>query len=299
MPIGGADLGRRQNAKSNSEDVLGSKKPKATQASAEPQAPPLPEVPPLNVRPVKRKLSELKHPARNARFMKALQFNQLVANLQQDQTLTSLPLVYPAGGDIIISGNHRVDAAIKAGIQEGWVLEIEGEVPEGRLTAIQLSHNAIAGQDDVATLGAMYDGLDFASKAYSGLTDDDFKVNTIDLASLSAGSTDYEDITLTFLPEQKEAFLKFIESLGSKGSKAPRFIGARADFDKIFDGLIGVKNKLNVVNTSLAMTLLAQLANERLDQLIAEEEAKKKDGEGNGAQAAVADASVVEPPPAS
>lgn len=246
-----------------------------------------------------RKLSELKHPARNARFMKAPQFNQLVTNLQQDRTLTSLPLVYPAGGDIIISGNHRVDAAIKAGIQEGWVLEIEGEVPEGRLTAIQLSHNAITGQDDIATLGAMYDGLDFASKAYSGLTDDDFKVNTVDLASLSAGSTDYEDITLTFLPEQKEAFIKFIESLGSKGSKVPRFVGARADFDKIFDGLIGVKNKLNVVNTSLAMTLLAQLANERLDQLIAEEEAKKKEGEGNGAQAAVADASGIESPPAS
>lgn len=236
--------------------------------------------------PTPIKFADLKHPKRNARYMKANQFNQLVNNLKADGTLTSLPLIYPAGGDIIVSGNHRIDAAMKAGIVEGWVLEIEGEIPEGRLTAIQLSHNAICGEDDLNTLEAMYRDLDFGEKAYSGLTDEVFKVSQVELDSLSAGSTTYEDITLTFLPEQKESFMKLLEELGGKASKVPRLLGATKDFDLIFDGLIGVKNALNVQNTSLALHTLAVLAIERLEQILAEAESKK-DGPPEGQAAAI------------
>ncbi|RTL06431.1 hypothetical protein EKK58_05620 [Candidatus Dependentiae bacterium] len=248
----------------------GPKAPKTdtTEASAHAVAS---DLPPIQVKPKWRKFSELKHPKQNARYMKANQFNQLVNNLKTDGTLTSLPLVYPAGGDVIVSGNHRIDAAMKAGIAEGWVLEIEGELPNGRLTAIQLSHNAIAGEDDLNTLEAMYRDLDFADKAYSGLTDDVFNVSQVDLASLSAGSTTYEEITLMFLPEQRESFEKLLAELGDKASKVPRLVGANRDFDVLFDGIIGVKNTLNVQNTSLALHTLAVLAKERLDQIIAEQ----------------------------
>ena len=66
---------------------------------------------------------------------------RLTENLRRDGALSSAPLIY---GDRIISDHHRVEAAMKAGIVEADCLSIEGEVDEGRLTAIQLSHNSLA-----------------------------------------------------------------------------------------------------------------------------------------------------------
>ena len=59
----------------------------------------------------------------------------------------------------IISGHHRVEAAIKVGIVEADCLSIEGDVDEGRLTAIQLSHNSLAGEDDPEVLRQMLESL--------------------------------------------------------------------------------------------------------------------------------------------
>ena len=81
---------------------------------------------------------------------------RLTENLRRDGALSSAPLIY---GDRIISGHHRVEAAIKVGIVEADCLSIEGDVDEWRLTAIQLSHNSLAGEDDPEVLRQMLESL--------------------------------------------------------------------------------------------------------------------------------------------
>jgi hypothetical protein len=215
----------------------------------------------------------------NARYMKAAQFQQLVENLRADGVLTSTPLVYKS---VVRSGNHRVAAGLKAGIVEADVIELLGErhgtelrgIPEERLLALQLAHNAINGDDDPNILLAQYSKLSFDAKKYSGLSDEAFgKLKELDVESLGLRGPAYEDMTLTFLPEDATQFVALVKRLEAKSRHTPTLLAAMTDFTSFFDTIIKVKQKLNVYNTAIAVRLMAQLAVERLEQMAEAEEA--------------------------
>src|ERR1019366_7732799 len=127
----------------------------------------------LQTRVTRVRLSDLKLPEKNARFLKGAAFAQLVANIRRDGCLTSFPLVNRQGEDLTVaSGSHRVAAAMKAGLIEHDVIEITSPLTREQFVALQLSHNAIVGEDDPNVLRALYDELGFEWKEYSGLTDD-------------------------------------------------------------------------------------------------------------------------------
>ena len=78
----------------------------------------------------------------NARFMPRRQFNRLVENIRRDGTLTSAPLIGQVEGDerwYVISGNHRVEAAIAAGLLEADCVVVDGAIDQKRFVALQLS----------------------------------------------------------------------------------------------------------------------------------------------------------------
>ena len=103
----------------------------------------------LQTRVIRAPLRELKLLEKNARYMKGAQFNRLVENVRRDGCLTSFPLVHREGDSlVVVSGNHRVRAAIEAGIEESDVIEATSPLTRQQFVALQLSHNAIAGQDD-------------------------------------------------------------------------------------------------------------------------------------------------------
>jgi hypothetical protein len=56
---------------------------------------------------------------KNARYMSHEMFENLTANIKRDGGLASIPLCYrePDGGLLVLSGNHRVQAAVNAGIE--------------------------------------------------------------------------------------------------------------------------------------------------------------------------------------
>ena len=62
---------------------------------------------------------------KNARYMKAEQFQNLVENVKKDGNLSSLPLCYREkdGKLRVLSGNHRVMAARQAGVEQVLVLD--------------------------------------------------------------------------------------------------------------------------------------------------------------------------------
>jgi hypothetical protein len=110
--------------------------------------------------------------------MKAEQFQALVENVKQDGNLSSLPLCYrEKDGNLRgLSGNHRVMAARQAGVEQVLVMVVGDEKDADERLAIQLSHNAIAGQDDLVILKELWEAItDVQAKVYAGLDSDTVK----------------------------------------------------------------------------------------------------------------------------
>jgi ParB-like chromosome segregation protein Spo0J len=211
---------------------------------------------------VKVKLRDLKLLEKNARYMTPQEFSQLVANIKQDGKLMGVPVVYRGE---VLSGNHRVRAAIKAGIEEADVLDVLTELPEERRLAIQLSQNAINGKDDPNILAQLYTSLNSLEwKRYSGVTDDAFKCTDEKLAALGITRPKYEELSIVFLPEEKTAFIDFLARIETS-KKAQVLVGELATFNALFDAIVRVKQEKKVINNAVALRLLAELAVSALD----------------------------------
>lgn len=224
------------------------------------------------------RLSDLKLPEKNARFLKGPAFAQLVANIKRDGCLTSFPLVNRQGDDLTVaSGSHRVAAAMKAGLVEHDVIEITSPLTREQFVALQLSHNAIVGEDDPNVLRALYDELGFEWKEYSGLTDDAFKVEDLDMSVLRVEQPFYEELFVSFLPGDAAIFKDWLDKIG-KSKRAMRLVGQYADFGRFFEQLLAVKHATGVHNTAVALRLMSELAGEAL----AAREAAEAEGADEG-----------------
>ena len=196
------------------------------------------------------------------------EFSQLVANIKSDGKLMGVPVVYRGE---VISGNHRVRAALKAGVEEADVLDILTEIDEERKLAIQLSQNAINGKDDPNILAQLYTSMkSLGLKAYTGLTDDAFKCTDEKMASLGITRPKYEELTIVFLPEEKTAFLDLVARVEAS-KKAHVLVGELATFNALFDAIIRVKQEKKVINNAVALRLLAELAVSALGDVPQEE----------------------------
>ena len=112
---------------------------------------------------------------KNARYMKAEQFQSLVENVKKDGNLSSLPLCYREEGGklLVLSGNHRVMAARQAGLEQILVMVVADEKTEDEKLGIQLSHNAICGQDDLVILKELWESIrNVQARLYAGLDSD-------------------------------------------------------------------------------------------------------------------------------
>ena len=238
----------------------------------------------IRVDPTKLSLLEKNGDRRNARYMTGEQTRRLTENVQQDGVLTSVPLVYTPRQDfnpdyyrgkdelLVISGNHRVKAAIRAKIAEIDVMEIVSPVSDEKIVALQLSHNAIAGQDDASILAELYESLSLEAKLYSGLTDDDFEgLEELNFQGLSFGNPEYVSTELMFFPAEQETFEQLIRTLKLADQIKKRFwLAHLQDFERVFDAVVATKESKNILNTSVAFRAMADLALERLEQLASE-----------------------------
>jgi len=229
-------------------------------------------VPKLETRVRKVPISRLERLPENPRYMTSLQSERLTQNIKRDGALTSLPLVYDLIGDdsgplLVLSGNHRVDAAEAAGLTEIDVVEIITRIDDDRRRAIALSHNAIVGQDDPNRLRAFYESLSLALKEYTGLTEDSFKVPTLDIAALSVRPPLFEQMVVDFLPQSAEIFREALKRIKAGTVPPTVLVGRFEDFDAFFEATMRTKKQTNVHNAAMALRMMAELAIERLDQI--------------------------------
>jgi hypothetical protein len=203
--------------------------------------------------------------------MKPAMFRRLVENIRRDGCLTSLPLVAHIQDEkplYVCSGNHRVEAALKAGLLESDAIKIAGPITRERFVAIQLAHNAVEGEDDPSVLRQLYEELNLDLKEYTGLTDESFEADEMSVTTLAGVSALYQDVTIAFIGEDAKAvedFLGRAQKLAKK--ERPVFAAALQDFDAFFDTIVRTKKVKNAINTAIAVRLMVDLANQELDRL--------------------------------
>ncbi|MGW2886448.1 ParB N-terminal domain-containing protein [Streptomyces griseoruber] len=208
----------------------------------------------------------------NARFMRHEQFQRLVANIRADGALTSTPLVWndsASGRQIVLSGNHRTKAAIEAGLERIWWMEITEPLPRQRQIALQLAHNAIVGEDDPATLKALYEELeDVSMRLYSGLDDKTLDLlDEVSVPSLAEANLDFATVQIVFLPDEKAAAEQAFEAARKAASADARWLARIEQYDSVLDTLDTVKGAHNIGNIAAVFAIILALVERHLGEL--------------------------------
>lgn len=206
---------------------------------------------------------------KNARFMTKEQFASLTNNIKKDGGLTSIPLCYKqeSGRLLVLSGNHRVKASIEAGTREFLVLLIDKKLTRQQQIAIQLSHNAIEGQDDEQILKELWQQIDdLEASIYSGLSTELIeKLNSIDFVTISEQRVLFKDITFLFLPEEIEELQAICEGIIESAKGKQIFVGRISEYNDILQGMIESKANQKIINNTLAFFAMARVVREYLE----------------------------------
>lgn len=207
----------------------------------------------------------------NARYMRKEQYDQLVENIRRDGCLTSVPLAWrDTDRDrlVVLSGNHRIMAARDAGLTEVDVMVIDQPLTRQQRIAIQLSHNAIAGEDDPATLKQLYEELDDVDwRDYSGLDDAtlDLLADIDGMEGLSEANLDFSTVQIVFLPHELERAEKALEAARTGADRT--WLAARADYETTLDALSSTHSAHNVGNVATAWGLILDVFERHLTDL--------------------------------
>jgi hypothetical protein len=202
--------------------------------------------------------------------MKHETFQQLVNNITRDGGLASVPLCHKGKDGIltVLSGNHRVMAARQAGLDRIVVMFIEKDLTKGEKIAIQISHNALVGQDDDVILRELYQEIDdIALKMYAGIDSEVIKeLEKLEFTSIAEAKMDFKTITLAFLPEEADELAAALEHADLLFSGEESYIASVRRFDEVFSVIADIKEKYNIVSNPTAFMKLVSLARERIDE---------------------------------
>ena len=167
----------------------------------------------INTRFDELNIRDIEESPLNANRQDEKTFKRLVENLKKDGALTSAILVMEKknGKFMVLSGHHRVRAAIKANITKVPCLIIP-EVDRSTQIRLQLSHNDIKGENDKGVLSEILQELE--SQDYKSLSDEIINIPETDIEVIKYEEKEYVYINLCLLPETKRAFEQLLTDIG-------------------------------------------------------------------------------------
>lgn len=141
--------------------------------------------------------------------------------------------------------------------------------PRQRQIALQLAHNAIAGEDDPATLKALYEELeDVSMRLYSGLDDKTLELlDEVTVPSLAEANLDFATVQIVFLPDEKEAAEKALEAARKAASADARWLTHIDQYDSVLDTLDTTKGAHNIGNVAAAFAIILAVVERHLGEL--------------------------------
>ena len=214
--------------------------------------------------------ASLKELDKNAHYMTHETFQNLVANIQRDGALASVPFCWYDGERFhVLSGNHRVKAAVAAGVARILILYDDRPLSRQERVAIQLSHNAINGKDDPALLKELWAEIDdLGLKYYAGLDDKQLEqLADAQLQGMREAVLDYRSLMFLFLPEEVErlesAFQRAVESTVCEEA----ILAPLADFSRLVDALDKTKASYATKNHAVALSIVLDVFEQNLTDL--------------------------------
>ena len=220
---------------------------------------------------------------RNARYMPKEMMARLTANVKGDGFLSQLPFcVKEANGKFrVLSGNHRVIAARNATLHQILILYQDAQnLSTQKQTAIQLSHNSIAGKDDMQILQDLYASItDIAEKAYTGLDSIElFEMKAVEVPAISEADIELAEVNFLFSDMNKENVTNALDQLEKRGFDEKTDILILGKVDEFLEVMTRVKKRLNIKNRSVALLMMI----ETCKKWIANEDAKNSTCGTNG-----------------
>lgn len=214
--------------------------------------------------------ASLKELDKNAHFMTHEMFQNLVANIQKDGALASVPFCWFDGTTYhVLSANHRVKAAVAAGVPRILILYDDRPLSRQERVAIQLSHNSINGKDDPAILKDLWAEIgDLSLKYYAGLDDKQLEqLADAQLKSMREAVLDYKSVMFLFLPEEVEAlenaFRRAVESTVCEEAVTARL----SEFSRLVDALDKTKSSFAIKNHAVALSIVLDVFERHLTDL--------------------------------
>jgi hypothetical protein len=207
---------------------------------------------------------------KNAHYMPAETYKQLVANIKRDGVLSSVPFCIREGDKFrVLSGNHRARASVDAGLAEILILYPTQPLTADEQLAIQLSHNSLVGRDDLQILRELYAQIgDVDLKQYSGIDDKLLgQLPAPNLTKLSECGVDYQVIQIVFLPEEKERLAAVFKKVMEAVSADDVYLARLSDYDRLLDTLTATCEATGVKNTATALMLILTLVERHSDEL--------------------------------
>lgn len=209
----------------------------------------------------------------NARLMKDDMYKQLVANIGKRGQLESLPLCALTDKVEIVSGHHRIRAAKDAGLKELPILLDVSGLNRSQIASKQLSHNAINGFDDKATMreiAKIMDNVDDILDSFVAKDVLDEQMETINKVLTPQIDFEWKNVVFTFLPHQIEDMDRLIDTLERNGEYV--YFAPREEYERFIDATSKVQKFANIKNMGATIHKMIDYANEELDEAGFDEE---------------------------
>ncbi len=210
---------------------------------------------------------------KNAHYMDKDVLDKLVHNVAEDGFLSQLPFGMKRKADgkyLILSGNHRLKAAIKAKLEYILILYID-EVSKDKQIAYQLSHNALVGKDDLTMLKEIFEeiqGID--SKEYSGLSDLQFIDPTkVQSASINDGDIELTEMRFLFIESKSHNVERVLAELGKQDLEDCGIV--YGSFEAFIKVATAIKAKYNIKANTVAFSKMVEICEAHLEALKEEE----------------------------
>jgi len=221
----------------------------------------------IEINPKELKLLEL-----NARYMRHEEFTRLVDNIKRDGRLTSVPFAWLDPEDnkyLVLSGNHRVMASIDAGLEKINVMVTHDELTKQQRIAIQLSHNAITGQDDPAVLKELYEQItDVDMKIYSGLDDDTLELlEKVQPMSLSEANLAFQTLSIAFLPNELEEAKEVLDEAIKLAKADETWLARFSEYDDWLDSVEIAGSAAGIRNNATAIKIMLDVFKNNITDL--------------------------------
>jgi hypothetical protein len=210
---------------------------------------------------------------KNARYMQAETFQNLSSNIAKDEQLASVPVTYPdddrPGKLKVLSGNHRLQAAAKAGLEIFLVFFATRKLTHEEQVSIQLSHNSLEGKDDPKILKELWAEIEKVElKYYAGLDDKLLEsLESVELPQLRTPPLDYQSLAFIFLPEDAERVSKALEEAMKIVTSHTLYLARLADFQRLIEALTKTEASYEVKAPAVAIMYILDIFFKHQDDL--------------------------------